>query len=943
MLADAQKRLEQHFSALKNERATREYPVYAFEHGLQLSEVEAIREELQRRLKENRQLQRENWLLWTVVAAEIGYAYDGEEYWQSFKKEIPQWHLYGDRNLMRLWFKTFASRFSGFSPRGRWAEHFSIIAWPITHSILPGYLQAHFAAHLHEIRYDLAHQGYLGIAQLGEFIRRRYYGGSSRFRDFLQQTELTARLVLALRDEDIHDEISLIHRPTLTRIVSDLEGRQSVRNHLREARKILREARLQPGNLAPGRRNEHSPSAVSTDSGLRAAAPKLIARRTATDAWHIGVALPDFTGILRSSTLGQLDLDQVRMRFGDEDGWMPGRALLSYSKKHRPLAKFPNLDSPFLRFDLPSESLTALFEPYFKLQGNFPFLLRIHEDGMARQLHGNHVRAKRAYLIIANQPVPPDILLKLSLQQMECATTGVALYQMQSPAILVEAHFQALNALQFGYGLRAQIDPVGLMPRLNGDGGSTWLPDEEVVLRLSADFSVAAYFVSIDDQQRTYIPVTGSSEVLISVGSLPIGNHTVQVSAESRVTTQRIEPESLSLEVRAHEPWRQSVRRQAGFRLLMKPVNATFEDMAEGRAEISIHGPDERTATVELRLFDAHGHVSETQRLAQIGLPANAEACRTALKKLRREPLAEKLEATPRFDIAVAVEELGYDSLTFNHDVQPLRWKLEHVGKLLMARLVDEAGADHEVVVRRYDISQPDRRAAVDTESCLAGFSVTPPGSLFVARHRGCRYAAVISLREKLTTLADLGANVRLGERRCTPSRHVAWLLVQHKRWRAARPLGPLAIVHKSKVVATIARRIAQVLCHGRWADRLDDCRHGRSQFLERLQREVGGSPGFAVAVWDGARAFKDPRDFEVSFIDKAKIYRVSTDPALCALAFRMAFRVRDVRFDGWSCGQDQLQKLIANSTLARGAYLAKLAFDTSGLDRQLSKSGVTS
>ncbi len=940
MLAAAQERLEQHFAALKSERSAREYPVYAFEHGLQLTEVEAIRVELQRRLKEYRQPQQENWLLWTIVAAEIGYAYDGEEYWQSFRKEVPEWQSYGDRSLMRRWFRTFAARFSGFSPSGRWAEHFSIIAWPITHSILPGYLQAHFATHLHDIRYDLAQQGYLGIAQLGEFIRRRYYGGSSRFRDFLQQTELTARLVLALRDEDIHDEISPIHRPTLARIVSDLEGRQSVRNNLREARRILREARFQAGNLAPGRRTERSPGTAPTDSGLRAATPKLIARRAATGTWHIGIALPDFTRILRSSTVEQADLDRVRMRFGDEEGWMPGRALLSYSNKHRSVATFPRLDSPFLRFDLPSEKLTALFEPYLKLQGNFPFLLRIHEDGMARQLHGNHVRVKQAYLIVTDQPVSPEIVRSLNLQQMECITTDIALYQMQSPEILIDAHFQALRGLHFGYGLRAQIDPVGLVPRRNGDGGSTWLPDEEIVLRLSADFSVAAYFVSIDDQQRIQIPVTGSSEVLISVGVLPIGNHIVQVTAESRITAQRIEPESLSFEVRAHEPWRQSVHRQAGFRLLMDPVDATFEDMVEGRAEISIHGPEERTATVELRLFDVHGHLSETQGLARIGLPANAEACRNALEKLGREPLAEKLEAAPRFDIAVAVEELGYDRLTFHHDVQPLRWKLEHVGKTLVARLVDEAGADNEVVVQRYDISCPDRRVAINTQSCLAGFSVTPPGSLFVARYQERRYAAVISLRERLTALADLGANVSLGKRRCTSPRHVAWLLAQHKRWRTARPLGPLAIVHKSKVIATFAQHIAQILCHGNWANRLDECRRGRSQFLEHLQREVGGSPGFAIAVWDGARAAKDARDFEVNFIDKAKIYRVSTDPALCVLAFRMAFRLSDVRFDGWSRGQDQLKKLIANSTLARGAYLAKLAFDTSGLDRQLSKSG---
>ena len=171
MLTAAQTRLEEHFAALAGERAGYGHPVYALEHGLERGEVQAIRRELREDLSGFGYPKRKHWLLWIVVAAEVGYNYDGDEYWISFAAGMPEWSRFGDRQTIRQWFRVFASEFYGFSPRGRWADHFSIIAWPITHSILPRYLQFHFAQHLHDLRYDLARSDLYGDRAIGRIAQ----------------------------------------------------------------------------------------------------------------------------------------------------------------------------------------------------------------------------------------------------------------------------------------------------------------------------------------------------------------------------------------------------------------------------------------------------------------------------------------------------------------------------------------------------------------------------------------------------------------------------------------------------------------------------------------------------------------------------------------------------------------------------------------------------
>lgn len=936
MLASAQSSLERHFSGLALARVGHNYPVYAFEHGLAPSELAAIRARLEAQLREVRRPLHEYWLLWSVVATEVGYSYDGDEYWQSFGQDVPAWRVYGDRNLMRDWFRTFAKRFTGFSPRGRWADHFSIISWPITHSILPRYLQAHFAAHLHDMRYDLAQHGDIGIAQLGALIQRRYYGGSARFRDFLQQTELTAHLVLALRDEDIQGGVSPIDRSTLGRIVADLEGHQAVRHQLREARKVLREARFRSSRSLIGRSAPAALGSATDPTDVRIAGAKLVGRGAADGSWRIGIAMPDFNSLLRAENHQVTDLDKIRIRFADGDGrWMPGRALLSYSRQHRPIAALTGMDVAFLLMDGTNAGLREALLPFFKLQGSFPLLLKVNEDGIARQVHGNHVRTAQSYLIVTGTPLSNDVIAKLELKQMVCAVVGVIAYELTTPAVLTERHFQSLKQLSFGYGLRARVEPVGLLPRRNGESASTWLPSEEVILRLSADFAISEFVVTVNDEPPVHIPDNGCAEVLISLGALSIGVHVVQITAVANGSNQRLEPERLFLQVRSPEPWLESARKQAGVRLLMEPANASLDDLLSGKGKVSIHGPRGRIARVDLCIRDAHGHDPIPQTLANLDLPVDSHAMDRLLRKLEADAVMARIEAATRIDIDVSADELGHDRLSFHQEVQPLRWKLEHQDRALVARLVDEAGADQAVVVRRYDLRNPDRYVEVKSSDCYAGVTVPSPGALFVARHRGRRYAAVVSLRERVTSLADLGTRVDIGATRHTADRTVATLLVHYQRWHGARALGPLSSVHRTKVLSTFELQIARILCRGNWADRANTCLAAQgsqqSHQFEQLQREVGGSPGFAIAISDGALVCSDAGNFEQRFVEKAHVYRVSGDTAISALALALALRPEEVRFDSWVQGQELLRALIANSVLARGAYLAKLTRNIGG------------
>ncbi len=163
-------RLHKHFATLAGQRAAHGRAVFALEHGLQDNEIQALEADVRESLKV-RSPSEAFWLPWVVYATEVGYKYEGEEYWQTFERTTPGWTTCQakPREWLRDRFVGFHMTYKGLRPIGRWASWFSIIAWPIQHAILPGYLQYHLAKLLYELRFHFTARLLSDPYSLGHF------------------------------------------------------------------------------------------------------------------------------------------------------------------------------------------------------------------------------------------------------------------------------------------------------------------------------------------------------------------------------------------------------------------------------------------------------------------------------------------------------------------------------------------------------------------------------------------------------------------------------------------------------------------------------------------------------------------------------------------------------------------------------------------------------
>ena len=291
-----QKRLEQHFAALAQTRRERELPVFALEHGLDHDERKRIASLLHGQLRSGGRLG-EHWLVWVAYAAELGYDYDGAEYWPSFESRTPLWAERADRRQLRGWFKRFHDKYAGLKPIGAWAEWFSIIAWPITHALLPKDLQTQLAQTLYALRYQLSARIEEGPAAIGRYVGKSTSEGSSRFRNFLEQEEIAGRIILALLDGRSDEVQHSIHPLTLERIVKDLEQIRNAREWLRDARRAVETVQMRGTASSAGAGSPGSTKDVvgqKTKAPALSVSPRMMLRRTAENEWIAILELPSF-------------------------------------------------------------------------------------------------------------------------------------------------------------------------------------------------------------------------------------------------------------------------------------------------------------------------------------------------------------------------------------------------------------------------------------------------------------------------------------------------------------------------------------------------------------------------------------------------------------------------------------------------------------------------
>ncbi len=239
-LADWHTNLHSWFTERNAERAQNEGALlFALEHNLECADIEQLREDLATSLENGNNPQWTSaYLAWAVYAAEKGYDFEGSDYWRNFRKDLPGWEP-EMRQKIREAFMWFCAEFpSGMKPTGAWAEHRTIICWPICHAILPKDLQYHLAKVLHELR-RISEEECDTPQLLGRRIRRYAWTGSDRFQKFAENEILVGQVAAALLMHGHAGHTGSLLPQAINRITSDLEEVAQAKAWIKTARESI--------------------------------------------------------------------------------------------------------------------------------------------------------------------------------------------------------------------------------------------------------------------------------------------------------------------------------------------------------------------------------------------------------------------------------------------------------------------------------------------------------------------------------------------------------------------------------------------------------------------------------------------------------------------------------------------------------------------------------
>ena len=417
------------------------------------------------------------WLLWAVYASEAGYDYKGDEYWPSFEKQTPNWQ-YHDRPKVKSWFQKFQESFNGVEPSGPWAEHFSIIAWPITHALLPRYLQRQFAKLLYDLRFRLARAS-LDAASIGRLLAAHGSHASTRFQAFLEQEELTGQIAAALlRGESVGAD-DLLHPSTLNRIVADLE-------HVRSSREWLNETRREVSDRFKGiGRGTYRPRLPTPptdpdvpdipDASRFVIRPDLFLRHAGEGNWSVLLQFKSLRPIAAESTAMRVFLDRTRCRLNGATDWKPTGWLLS-GNRMGVIRRWPNAALPLIEFESADPLMNHLLQSEYRLRPGPLWLFRIGSDGIARQISSSTARPNNHYIVVTTGDIPSD-LPGLTSCTLECE--GVHAFRLAIPKQVPSDATARLRDLGIGVARTIRVWPAGLPGRgWDGDGSTEWLTTE---------------------------------------------------------------------------------------------------------------------------------------------------------------------------------------------------------------------------------------------------------------------------------------------------------------------------------------------------------------------------------------------------------------------------------------------------------------------------------
>ena len=708
--------LETHFRALRDQRARLDPtpPVFALEHDLPETELALLQAAVRRSVAAGAPIaHRRLWLPFVVYATEVGYGYEGDEYWDTFAHETPRWDD-SNRYWIKTWFLRFAKEFGGAEPQGAWASHFTIIAWPITHAVLPAYLQRQFAQLLFDFRTGLSLDLLRDPLVLGQQLASRANWYSDRFRVFAQNTALMGQVASALLSGDDEESPYLTH-PTLDRVVAGL-------THERQAREWLRSAQQRAGQIrASGFQPAKPTTRAHTAERLpQATDPKLFLRFHG-GTWKAYAELPDMTAL--SARLPRLYENLRTLRGKVSGGSRPvPKGGLAYARQEIRFESWPDPRAPFVQLEDADKAANALLADQCLITPGPWWLFRRQGEALAIEVKGRFVRPGQDYILVGTGVDAPRLPW---CEPVALGLDGAIAYQLRVPEPLTAAERASLESSGLATVSSASIRPVGIVASSwDGEGLAEWIAGDPAILEIRCTLTPGKCLLTVDGEPFFPTWPAGDTAIVLALRDLAAGTHEVRV-ALSDVEGKSLAEGSLAVLIRDPRGRPDGADVGEGLRMRASPARPTFTELWDATqpdpwrepASITIQGPVGGQAEFVVALTNDRGGVLATLR-RKVTLPVTADAWIGLAKWVRHErAFASKYDDAEGCILSVRRGGLGLASLTCERGFRPLRWRFStDRDKKKHARLSDrtDSGDAYAEFYAVHDPLLPVRHAPTD-------------------------------------------------------------------------------------------------------------------------------------------------------------------------------------------------------------------------------------
>jgi hypothetical protein len=469
------------------------------------------------------------------------------------------------------------------------------------------------------------------------------------------------------------------------------------------------------------------------------------------------------------------------------------------------------------------------------------WLFRIASDRLAYEARGLRVRAGERYILVSTAgPVGS----REHARPIKIACDGVHGALLDLPTALTSEWEETLRRLCLTQAKLIEVWPAGLAAMVwDGEGHGEWLASERPCLAVRSDHTIGALLVSLESSPELSLElaINPGEPIFIELPSLPIGLHKVSIAALSGGGTvaEPIGDLDVLMRIREARPWSSEVNPQGPLSVDLEPTAPTLEQLWEGRAEISVRGPAERSIKCCISMFESeNGRATLVRKLPPISLPLTSEKWRQHFDKHVRE----SKEAQSTYDDArlceleFTADELGAFTLRCKREFTPLRWTIRRVGQGYVARMHEDVGSGGALVVSRVSFERP---AIIEQLEAVSEYVVPGSGGLYVARLGD--FASAIILPATVRRLEDLRCEPRIDDR----ERSAAALLRIIKfasLWGSARLPGDFVSATRQRaVLRALTLQIFRVLGGDNWGD-AEAAAHDRPDKLVSLKRCVSNN-----------------------------------------------------------------------------------------------------